>query len=86
MELLDKNPSGSMKGLYPLAFLWMIFLFSIPSGAQNPFDNPSFENTGSVPKSCQGSCAFPNDWNFDDCNPEGAICEQGNSTDGSVDR
>ncbi len=50
---------------------------------QNPFTNPSFETTSSVAKSCGSNCQFPDNWQFDDCNSEGKLCRQTQSTDGS---
>lgn len=66
-------------------FLALLSLFiALPAMAQNPFDNPSFEFTTFQPKDCQGVCKFPDNWEYDDCNPEGALCEKAQSTDGNV--
>ena len=70
----------ALKKLLNTAFLAMVVGSLL---GQNPFINPSFETTSSVAKNCQGNCPFPDNWQFDDCNSEGALCRKTQSTDGS---
>lgn len=62
------------------------FVFGFSAVGQNPFNNPSFENTSnSAPKPCDNNntCQVPDAWDLDDCNSEGALCRKSDATDGS---